>query len=323
MENLIAKGIIAEPDRIIDDAITVKSYTTKIVKGTDTSFGVWYPQDKQNCPIILFAHGYGGNSQAHAPLASQLVAQGYVVVIPDREGDNKYGFWGIFTFMMFATPLNTVTVDGTTLQLALEYVETASKSNSLPLSNGKVDTTNIISGGFSMGAVKAINFASKQQEKATPAKALLLVSPSIMKFGTLSWRISHLELIETCKSLTCPTLLVTSDNDMAAVGAFSYHERVFGNLTIVNVKTGSLDLDCPNTKQSHWNKFLAIPGNFLGLNDHFALACEENGPTGHIILPFLKNVLTTGLAGDLGIEGAEWLAPNVMNYGRVFQVMFG
>ena len=324
MENLVAKDIHTLDDRLVDDKITVKSYTTDKVEETDTSFGVWYPEDQTNCPLILFAHGYGGSSQSHAPLAAELAAKGYVVVIPDREGDDAHGFWGIFTFMMFATPLNTVTVDGTTLKLALEYVKKASQSENSPLSGGKVDTTRIISGGFSMGGVEAIHFAASQQEDEAPdVRALLLVSPSIMRFGTISWRISHTGLIETSKNLTCPTLLVTSDNDMAAVGAFSYHESVFQKSTLVNVKTSSLDVDCPNTRKSSWNQFLTAPGKYMGLNDHFALACEETAPTGQIIGPFLRNILANDEAGDLGLEGSEWLAPNVMNYNPVFQLVFG
>jgi len=317
MENLVAKDINAQPDTIVGD-VTVKSYTTDKVEGEDISFAVWYPLESKNCPVILFAHGYGGNSQSHAPLASELAAEGYVVIVPDSEGND--GFLGIFTFLMFATPLNRVSVDGKTLQLALDYVKIAAASaednNKSPLSNDKVDLNSIIPGGFSMGSVEAINFASKLPS----AKALLLVSPSVNKLGTYSWRIAPKNLIETAKGIQCPTLLVTSDNDAVACGAFSFHEGVFPNSTLVNVKSGSLNLECPNTKRgTSWTHFLGISGKLSGLNDHFALACEAGSPTHHAILPFLKNVLEKGAAGDLGIEGSEWLAPNVMKYSKIYQ----
>ena len=48
----------------------------------------------------------------------------------------------------------------------------------------------------------------------------------------------------------------------------------------------------------------AVPGKSsgegVGLNDHFALACED-GPAHLAIGAFLGNVLETGKAGDLGI----------------------
>lgn len=300
--------------------MSIKFYKTEKEEGSDTTFAVWYPEGKTSCPVVVFAHGYGGSSGDHDYLASKIAADGYVVVIPDREGDGKHGFLGIFTFMMFATPINTVTVDGTTLQAALDYVTAAAKDKSgSPLSGGVVDPTNVIAGGFSMGGVEAINFVARTKE-TTPVKALLLVSPSIMMFGTVSWRISYSGLVETAKEIECPTLFITSDNDMAAVSAFSYSGR--GKDTeLVVFKSEHLDIECPTTKKSSWASFLGFPGKAMGLNDHFALACEE-GPTYKAILPFLTNVLKTGESGDLGID-PSLLAPKEMNYSKTFQFMFG
>ena len=325
MDKLITKDVSYLPDILVSGSenastqVVVKHYRTEAVPGTDTSFACLFPEGEKNCPVILFMHGYGGSSDAHIPQAVQIAAKGYVVVLPDREGDDKHGFFpGIFMFMMFATPLSQVSVSGETLQLALEYAEAAAACSGGPLSGGIADTSKIIACGFSMGGVEAINFASKEK-----VKALVLISPSIMNFGTVSWRISQAGLRETAKSIDAPTLLVTSDNDMAAVSAFSYHESVFPDSTLVSIKTTSLDLDCPNTCKSSWSPFLGnIPGKAMGLNDHFALACEE-GPTHMAIVPFLENVIDTGKAGDLGIAKEDWVAKNEMTYSKAFQVMFG
>ena len=328
MDKLIAKDVSYLPDISVSAGrentstkVVVKHYRTEAVPGTDTSFACLLPEGRRNCPVILFMHGYGGSSDAHIPQAAQLAAKGYVVVLPDREGDDRHGFFpGIFTFMMFATPLSQVSVSGETLLLALEYVEAATACSGGPLSGGVVDTSTIIACGFSMGGVEAINFAATKKEKV---KALVLISPSIMNFGTVSWRISQAGLRETAKTIEVPTLIVTSDNDMAAVSAFSYHESVFPDSTLVSIKTTSLDLDCPNTCKSSWSPFLGnVPGKAMGLNDHFALACEE-GPTYMAVVTFLENVIDTGKAGDLGIAEEDWVAKNEMTYSKAFQVMFG
>lgn len=301
--------------------MSVKSYKTEKEEGSDATFAVWYPEGKKSCPVVLFAHGYGGSSADHDYLACKIAADGYVVVIPDREGDDRHGILGIFTFMMFATPINTVTVDGKTLRTAWDYITAAAKDGSgSPLSGGLVDPTNVIAGGFSMGGVEAINFVAGKKNAATPVKALLLVSPSIMMFGTVSWRISYSELVETAKEIDCPVLYITSENDMAAVSAFDYSARG-KNAELVVFQSEHLDLECPTTKKSSWNAFLGFPGKAMGLNDHFALACEE-GPTYKAILPFLTNVLKTGEAGDLDLE-PSLLAPKEMTYSKVFQFMFG
>ena len=299
--------------------MSVKSFKTEKEEGSDTTFQVWYPEGKTSCPIVLFAHGYGGGSDAHEYLASKIAEDGYVVIIPDREGNDKYGFLGIFSFLMLATPVNTVTIDGTTLQKALDYVTAAAKDGSdSPLSGGIVDPTTVFAGGFSMGGVEAIKFTSSC--KAPPVKALFLISPSIMMFGSVCWRMSYSALKEEAKNIECPTLYVTSDNDMAAVSAFSYYERAKDSELVV-FKTEELDTECPHTKKSSWEKFLGYPGKKMGLNDHFALACEE-GPTYKAVLPFLTNVVTTGKPGDLGIE-PSLLAPKEMTYSKAFQFIFG
>lgn len=311
----------------ITTTVTVKSYKTeKEDDSSDITFGVWYPEGRTLCPVVVFAHGYGGSSDSHKYLATKIAQDGYVVIIPDRDGDDKHGFLGIFTFMMAATPINTVSVDGSTLQAALDYVTAAAKEGSgSPLSsssssggNAIVDPSTVIAGGFSMGGAEAINFVSSC--KTTPIMALILVSPSIIMFGTVSWRISYSGLIQTASEIECPTLYITSDNDMLAVGAFSYSDRA-KDADLVVFKSEHLDTDCPNTKESSWKNFLGFPGKQLGLNDHFALACEE-GPTYKAILPFLNNILKTGKAGDLDIE-SSLLAPKEMNYSKAFQFIFG
>ena len=324
MDKLISKDVFYLPDIPVSiengEITTVKRFRTEAVPGTDTSFSCLLPEGGKNCPVILFMHGYGGSSEAHIPQVLHLAAKGYVVVLPDREKDDKYGFFGIFSFLMLATPLSQVSVDGKTLQLALKYVKAsaAAPAGSGPLAGGVVDTSQVISGGFSMGGVEAINFAAKEN-----TKALFLISPSIMNFGTIAWRISQTGLRKTSSSINIPTLLVTSDNDMAAVSAFSYHESVFSNSTLVSIKTTSLDINCPNTKKSSWKTFLGeIPGKAMGLNDHFALACEE-GPTHMAIGRFLRNVIKTGTVGDLGIANEGWVAKNEMTYSKAFQVIFG
>lgn len=302
--------------------MSVKSYKTEKEEGSDKTFAVWYPEGKTSCPVVLFAHGYGLSSSDHDYLASKIAEDGYVVVIPDREGDDKHGFLGILTFVMFATAINTVTVDGTTLQAALDYVTAAAKDgSSSPLSGGVADPSSVIAGGFSMGAVEAINFVASSKETANiPVKALLLVSPAILLVSTVSWRISYSELVETAKEIECPTLYITSDKDMAAVSAFSYSERG-KDAELVVLKSEHLDLDCPTGKESSWGAFLGFPGKAMGLNDHIALACEE-GPTYKAILPFLRNVLKTGKSGDLGID-PSLLAPKEMNYSKFFQFVLG
>ncbi len=296
----------------------VKSYTTEKEEGSDKTFTVWYPEGKTACPLVLFAHGYSGSASSHDYMATKIAEDGYVVVIADREDDDKYGFPGIFTFMMFATPISQVSVDGSTMQAAFDYVVAASKDESSPLPAGVVDTDTVIAGGFSMGGVEAISFAAS--EEAPTIKALLLVSASTLMFGTVAWRMSQSKLAEKADALECPTLYVTSSSDMAAVSAFKYAAR--GKDTeLVHFKSEVLNTDCPNTLKTSWANFMGIPGKMLGVNDHFALACEE-GPTYKAILPFLKNALTTGKSGELDLD-PSLLAPKEMTYSSAFQFIFG
>ena len=298
--------------------MTVKSYTTEKEEGSNKTFTVWYPEGKTGCPLVVFAHGYSGSASSHDYMATKIAEDGYVVCIPDCEDDDKYGFLGNFTFLMFATPINQVNVDGTTLQAAYDYVVGASKDESSPLPSGVVDTDTVVAGGFSMGGVEAISFAAS--DKSPDVKALLLVSASTLMFGTVSWRMSQSKLAETTDALEMPTLYITSANDMAAVSAFKYAAR--GKDTeLVNFKSEVLDIECPNTAKTSWKNFLGTPGKMMGINDHFALACED-GPSYKAILPFMKNALTTGKSGELDLD-PELLAPKEMNYSKAFQLVFG
>jgi predicted dienelactone hydrolase len=59
----------------------------------DTTFFAFTPSNAcaEAVPVFLFQSGYGSNSSGHQPLLQKIADAGYVVVVPDRDGDCKGG----------------------------------------------------------------------------------------------------------------------------------------------------------------------------------------------------------------------------------------
>ena len=299
MEELVKSEPIISEDTKVGDVVVKMYKTANLASGsnTDTSFAVFYPSTGKNLPVVLYQSGMGGSSSGHKYQASIIAADGYVVVLPDRDGDQRGGYLNIFMFLMLASPIASVSTDGSHLMLALEYVKLATEKGSGSPISGMADPTKIIASGFSMGGNEAIHFA----RNCPDVKAAILISPSVMWFGTISFRISNAKLKQAAKSLDIPTLWITSEKDMTAVATYKMANEIVKKPTLVTFKSSVLDLDTPTTKATtFYGPFLGV-GRYIGMADHFSLGNEKNDVSTLAILPFMKNVLSTGEAGDLGL----------------------
>ena len=300
MEELVKSEPIISEDMKVGDVVVKMYKTANLASGsnTDTSFAVFYPSTGKNLPVVLYQSGMGGSSSGHKYQASIIAADGYVVVLPDRDGDQRGGYLNTFMFLMLASPIASVSADGSHLMLALEYVKLATEKGSGSPISGMADPSTIIAAGFSMGGNEAIHFAAKSPDVV---KAAILISPSVMWFGTISFRISHKAMTEAARDLSIPTLWITSEKDMTAVATYKMANEIVKKPTLVTFKSSVLDLDTPTTKATtHYGPFLGV-GRYIGMADHFSLGNEKNDVSTLAILPFMKNVLSTGEAGDLGL----------------------
>ena len=299
----------------------VESYTSEAVLGTKTTFAVFVPVTKKGgklpyqLPVVLFQTGYGSTTTSTAPFLEGLAAEGFLVIAPDHSDDLRCGFCGLLGFLS-ACSCSALAVDGSNLQRALAYAkEPANKWMD------RADLSKVAIVGFSMGAHEVINTHARSPE-AFKAAALLSGSGPIPLANVIAWNlpcapcagsscspccsdtpVTPCGLGQALRAFDVPTLVVTSESDLAMGGAYRaasiLAEKGVG--TLVTFKESVLDLSAPTTAgHTAWGPLLAMGGcygtPFHGLARHFAIIEDADGVTSSTVASFLKPALSGGKA---------------------------
>jgi uncharacterized protein len=110
-------------------------------------------------PAILIQHGYGAEKSDLLPLASSLVAQGFITLLPDAWGHGERfptsgPNWMTQISADFFMEVVRHTVDD--MRQAFDYLR------DLP----GVNAENVLAGGFSMGAIAALVYGTEDERVA-------------------------------------------------------------------------------------------------------------------------------------------------------------
>lgn len=110
-------------------------------------------------PALLIQHGYGAEKADLLPLASSLVAQGFIALLPDAWGHGERfpasgPNWMTQISADFFMEVVRHTVDD--LRIAFDYLR------DLP----GVNAENVLTGGFSMGAIAALVYGTEDTRVA-------------------------------------------------------------------------------------------------------------------------------------------------------------
>ena len=274
----------------------------------DTTFTAFVPPHKVDSPVpvVLFQSGHGSNSACHAPLLNALASEGFVCILPDRDTDTLNTPEGdavelIFTEGKLTAALST---DGTHLAAAYEWL----LAQGGVVSGQKVDTTKVAVGGFSMGAIEAINFAS-QKQGAGGISAVFLISSSTSENAEPLYQFKETDLVDKVSKFTIPSLDITSDKDcmhdatkkLAVAAAKPSALVVFKDEVLDNSMTLTQELSIWHTRHIEM-----IPG----LAQHFALAAEAKVVAKEPVVGFLRRTLlhAGGIWSDELVKASDCVA---------------
>lgn len=238
-------------------------------------------------PILLFQSGHGSSAKSHEFLLRRIANEGFVVIVPQHPNDTGNGAYGLPPNKDAAAAVfagNTIAelqTDGTHLAMALNWAKSLSVVDGQP-----VDTSRVISGGFSAGAIEAINHAAD----APPGtiSGLVCISPSTATFVEQAYRFKRSDLKSKTMALTIPALWITSEADLTNLEALDmFKDMSSEGTTLVSFNDERLDLSLKITEEfSIWEKTMAKQNP--GLAEHMALACEEEVVADRPIVCFMR-----------------------------------
>lgn len=185
--------------------------------------------------------------------------------------------------------------DGTHLAAALDWV----KSQEDDMVGGqKVDTSKIISGGFSAGCVEAICHAA--DAKPGSISGLACISPSTALFVEKAYQFKRSELKKKTKAFTIPTLWITAEEDICNFETLDMFKDVeTKGTTLVSFRDDILDCSLKLTEEfSIWGAENAAESP--GMAIHMALACEEEVVADKPIVSFIKRTFDISTGGGPG-----------------------
>lgn len=240
-------------------------------------------------PILLFQSGHGSGVESHRLLLQKIANAGFVVIAPQHPNDtgnqrygcppNKDAAAAVFK----GSTIAELQTDGTHLAAALKWV---SIQQDCIVSGQRVDTSRVITGGFSAGCVEAINHAAA----ALPGmiSGLVCISPSTAQFVEVPYQFQRSNLKEKSKRFTIPTLWITSEEDLCNLEALDFFKDIqTKGTTLVSFKDEILDLSLKLTEEfSIWGAEMAKQNP--GLAQHMALACEEEVVADTPIISFMR-----------------------------------
>jgi predicted dienelactone hydrolase len=198
---------------------------------------VYYPKTGGPYPVILFSHGFGGNKDSFAPIATHWASHGYVVIHPSHHdgigrprndarnagNDNPIvrgrpeGLLGAGGLLGALNDPGKISVRIADLVLIMDKLEEL--PNLVPGLNGKIDTQSIGVAGHSFGAYTAMLLggvkADLGQEKGktfldTRVKCILPISGQ----GTGQQGLTD----KSWESLSLPMMTITGTRDQGAGG---------------------------------------------------------------------------------------------------------
>lgn len=270
----------------------------------DTTFTSFVPSEKSAdaLPVLLFQSGYGSTSASHAPLLQAIADGGYVVVVPDREGDVVYGkatpqklFEGLAEGKP-ASELNAMSTDGTHLGAAFEYVQAQSS-----IDGQSIDRSKIAAGGFSMGCVEAMQFACAGRY-ADKLSACILISSSSGEMLEKLYCYKQADLNAGVSQFKFPSLYISSDLDSQLAATKEVYEAAASPAVMLVFKDSVLDNSMALTEEtSVWS--LAANDMLPGIAQHFALAAEKKVVSDLPIIAFMNEHIKKMPATALAPEG--------------------
>lgn len=253
-------------------------------------------------PVLLFQSGHGSSAKSHELLLQKIANEGFVVIVPQHANDtgnhrscdeppNKRAAICVFEGKTIAE----LQTDGTHLAAALDWV----KSQKDHIVGGqKVDTSKIVTGGFSAGCIEAIWHAAN----AIPGSVsgLVCISPSTAPFVEKAYQFKRSELKEKTKALTIPTLWITAEEDICNFEALDMFKDVeTKGTTLVSFKDDILDCSLKLTEEfSIWGAENAAENP--GMAIHMALACEEEVVADKPIVSFIKRTFDISIGRGAG-----------------------
>lgn len=263
----------------------------------DTTFVVFLPEDSSvgELPVVLFQSGWGCNSESHRSLLQKVSNAGFLVVSPDREGDQAGGPEGIAQAFQGNPSAAAVSANGMHLVAAYDFIK----------DHERADISKLAVGGMNMGGCEAINATAILREQV---KACFVLSGAMGETMAQIFGANREEMKEKVAGRTaCPSLWITAESDCCKPATTEFFELCACPKGIVTINDSCLDLELPNTlKTTIFPKEMLLGDKaFPGLAEHCALGCETKDVSNVIISAFLKDVLnqrgfTAKAADDIG-----------------------
>lgn len=269
----------------------------QMAKFADTTFTAFTPSPApaEPLPVFLFQSGYGSSSVGHQPLLQKIADAGFVVVVPDRESDTAGGKESVGTLFSEGKVVSALSTDGTHLAAALEWVQAQKE-----VGGCKLDLSKVAAGGFSMGAIEAIRFATAS---ADVVKAVAVISSSTSAMAEPLYEFTEAEMLLKASQFAAPSLWISSDKDLQLAATKALYESAATPAAFVSFKDEVLDNSMALTDAtSIWSP--AVDEMVPGLKQHFALAAEAGVVSDVPIVAFLKQHMLGAPAAPLAAEGA-------------------
>ena len=204
---------------------TMGSYKCDIPGKEDVTFATFVPTtaSESPTPVFLFQSGYGSNSIGHAPLVQAIADKGFICIIPDREDDVKGGKDSVTALFSEGKCISALSADGTYLAAALAWVKAQPT-----IAGFTPDLTKVAAGGYSMGGIEALRFATAYPEDV---KAVVGIDPSTQEMCEGLYNFKRTEMLELAAGLKMPSLWIGADQSIGNSEATAlYAAAVSGKL---------------------------------------------------------------------------------------------
>ena len=234
-------------------------------------------------------------------------------MLPERRHSMAGGRWAplIACACLQHNPARMST-DGRAIALALEYVKAEAALDGGAKIQGRADLSKIFVGGFSMGAVEAINAAALLKGQIC---GLIAISPSLRSFRSAfaferMYNFRSDDMMCKVKGLSVRSLWITSEGDALRDAAMTYSSPksdappLSARAELVIFKDSSIDQACTSYVGVATNWLPSLVRAVPGLTQHFALCVSERQVVSVLaVVRFVEAVVagTTfeAVAGDL------------------------
>mmetsp|Transcript_25165 Transcript_25165/g.44740 ORF Transcript_25165/g.44740 Transcript_25165/m.44740 type:complete len:337 (-) Transcript_25165:113-1123(-) len=264
-------------------------YESKEMVNKDTTFAVFAPEgDSKGLPVVLFQSGYGSRLEGHTSLCEKIAAEGNIVVVPCRTGDQYCGCCGVWTAMACLLPLNALSSDGKHLELAYDFVCLESKEDSGSKIAGRADLNKVVLSGFSMGGQEVINASALLKGKY---HAAAVIDGSLAWSPVLAFHSCCSSLEKKTAALDVPSVWITSEGSLMKTATYHFYGIAGGEPSLVTFKDSVLNLDTPLSYQTTtWWPFLACKcmATCFGISQHFALANEKQDVSHEAVVALIE-----------------------------------